>query len=134
MREREIEAWIRGEVEKLGGLWLKFVSPGNDGVPDRVAIFPDGRTVFVELKTAMGHLSRVQRYQIRRFRERHQQVCVVYGKRGAVDFIRDMADHVVSSGEYRDEGYVLDEDSSLLHDRKGGDALRSSCRTTTRDA
>ena len=113
MREREIEAWIRGEVEKLGGLWLKFVSPGNDGVPDRVAIFPDGRTVFVELKTAMGHLNRVQRYQIRRFRERHQQVCVVYGKRGAVDFIRDMADHVTSSGEYRDEGYLLDEDCIL---------------------
>lgn len=113
MREREIEAWIKGEVEKLGGLWLKFVSPGNDGVPDRVAIFPDGRTVFVELKTAMGHLSRVQRYQIRRFRERHQQVCIVYGKRGAVDFIRDMADHVASSGKYRDEGYVLYEDCVL---------------------
>lgn len=110
MREREIEAWIKGEVEKLGGLWLKFVSPGNDGVPDRVAIFPDGRTVFVELKTAHGQLSEAQKYQIRRLRERRQQVCVVYGKRGAVDFIRDMADHVVSSGEYRDEGYVLDED------------------------
>ena len=110
MRERDIEDWIKGEVEKLGGLWLKFVSPGNDGVPDRVAIFPDGRTVFVELKTAMGHLSRVQRYQIRRLRERHQQVCVVYGKRGAVDFIRDMADRVTSSGEYRDEGYVLYEE------------------------
>ena len=110
LKESEIEGWLKSRVEKLGGLWFKFVSPGNDGVPDRMAIFPDGRTVFVELKTAMGHLSRVQRYQIRRFRERHQQVCVVYGKRGAVDFIRDMADHVTSSGEYRDEGYVLYEE------------------------
>lgn len=110
LKESEIEGWLKSRVEKLGGLWFKFVSPGNDGVPDRVAIFPDGRTVFVELKTAMGHLSRVQRYQIRRFHERRQQVCVVYGKRGAVDFIRDMADHVTSSGEYRDEGYVLYEE------------------------
>ena len=110
MREKDIEAWLKSRIEGLGGLWLKFVSPGSDGVPDRIAIFPNGRTVFVELKTAMGHLSRVQRYQIRRFRERHQQVCVVYGKRGAVDFIRDMTDHVTSSGEYRDEGYVLYEE------------------------
>lgn len=110
LKESEIEGWLKSRVEKLGGLWFKFVSPGNDGVPDRMAIFPDGRTVFVELKTAMGHLSRVQRYQIRRFHERRQQVCVVYGKRGAVDFIRDMADHVTSSGEYRDEGYVQYEE------------------------
>ena len=106
LKESEIEGWLKSRIEKLGGMFLKFVSPGANGVPDRIAIFPDGRTVFVELKTAMGHLSRVQRYQIRKFRERHQQVCVVYGKRGAVDFIRDMADHVTSSGEYRDEGYV----------------------------
>lgn len=109
-REKEIEAYIRREIVKLGGLFLKFVSPGNGGVPDRIAVFPDGRVVFTELKTAMGCLSRVQRYQIRMLRERHQQVCVVYGKRGAVDFVRDMADHVTSSGEYRDEGYVLYEE------------------------
>lgn len=114
MREREIEAWIRGEVEKLGGLWLKFVSPGNDGVPDRVAIFPDGRTVFVELKTAMGHLSRVQRYQIRQFLQRYQQVCLVYGDHAAREFVRDMAGHVASSMVYRhSESYVLDEDGVL---------------------
>lgn len=106
LKESETEGWLKSRVENLGGMFLKFTSPGNDGVPDRIAIFPDGRTVFVELKTAMGHLSRVQRYQIRRLRERNQQVCVVYGKRGAVDFIRDMADHATSSGEYRDEGYV----------------------------
>lgn len=114
MREREIEAWIRGEVEKLGGLWLKFVSPGNDGVPDRVAIFPDGRTVFVELKTAHGQLSEVQKYQIRQFLQRYQQVCLVYGDYAAREFVRDMAGHVVSSMVYRhSESYVLDEDGVL---------------------
>lgn len=114
MREREIEAWIKGEIEKLGGLWLKFVSPGNDGVPDRVAIFPDGRTVFVELKTAHGKLSEVQKYQIRQFLQRHQQVCLVYGDYAAREFVRDMAVHMVDSWVYRhDESYELDEDCIL---------------------
>jgi hypothetical protein len=114
MREREIESWIRDEVTKLGGLWLKFVSPGNDGVPDRVAIFPDGRTVFVELKTAHGQLSEVQKYQIRQLLQRHQQVCLVYGDYAAREFVRDMAGHVVSSMVYRNsESYVLDEDGVL---------------------
>ena len=34
----------------MGGLALKFVSPGYDGVPDRIVLFPGGRIAFVEVK------------------------------------------------------------------------------------
>ena len=50
MRERSIEEALVKEVSFVGGLCLKFVSPGRRGVPDRVCLFPGGRVVFVELK------------------------------------------------------------------------------------
>ncbi|MEF3312338.1 VRR-NUC domain-containing protein [Paenibacillus sp. GYB004] len=50
MRESSIEARLVREVERIGGLAPKFVSPGNSGVPDRIVILPGGWTVYVETK------------------------------------------------------------------------------------
>jgi len=51
MREREIEKYLVKRVKELGGKAFKFVSPGNDGVPDRLVCLPGGRVLFVELKS-----------------------------------------------------------------------------------
>ena len=40
MLEREIEKKLVDGVRKLGGRAYKFVSPGNDGVPDRIVVLP----------------------------------------------------------------------------------------------
>lgn len=45
-----IETYLRDQVKKAGGKAYKFESPGNDGVPDRLVIFPNNRIYFVELK------------------------------------------------------------------------------------
>ena len=37
-------------VKKMGGMAVKFVSPGLDGVPDRIVLLPDKKMAFVELK------------------------------------------------------------------------------------
>lgn len=103
-REKYIEAYIRRRIIEMGGLFFKFTSPGNDGVPDRIAIFPDGRIVFVELKAQHGKLSLIQSYQIGRLISLHQKVCVVYGMGGAEKFLEDMRDHTVSSFAYAGEG------------------------------
>ena len=50
MRERDIEKRLVKEVKSLGGLALKFVSPGLDGVPDRIVLLPEGHISFIELK------------------------------------------------------------------------------------
>ncbi len=50
MRERTVEKALIREVEKRGGLCLKFVSPGRAGVPDRLCILPGGVVFFAELK------------------------------------------------------------------------------------
>ena len=50
VRERDVERALITAVRKAGGLCLKWVSPGWDGVPDRICLFPGGRIKFVELK------------------------------------------------------------------------------------
>jgi Holliday junction resolvase len=50
LRESTIERKLVTEVKKRGGLAVKFVSPGLDGVPDRLVLFHGGIVAFVELK------------------------------------------------------------------------------------
>ena len=50
MRESEIERRLAVSVKKLGGMAVKFVSPGLDGVPDRIILLPGRKIAFVELK------------------------------------------------------------------------------------
>ena len=50
MRERQIEQKLSLMVKKRGGICPKWVSPGFDGVPDRIVLLPEGRIAFVEVK------------------------------------------------------------------------------------
>lgn len=50
MREKAIEQKLATEVKKYGGICPKFVSPGFDGMPDRIVLLPYGRFAFVEVK------------------------------------------------------------------------------------
>lgn len=63
MLEKDIEEWLGKQLEKLGCLSFKFVSPGNPGVPDRIYILPDGEVWFVELKQQLGRMSHIQVWQ-----------------------------------------------------------------------
>lgn len=50
MKEKEIEKKFIDTVKKCGGIAPKFVSPGFDGMPDRLVLFPNGMMGFVEVK------------------------------------------------------------------------------------
>jgi hypothetical protein len=50
VREKYIEAKFVSEVKNRGGIAPKFVSPGFDGMPDRLVLLPDGRMAFAEIK------------------------------------------------------------------------------------
>jgi len=50
MREKTIEQRFVHIVKKMGGLCPKFVSPGMDGMPDRLVLLPGARFAFVETK------------------------------------------------------------------------------------
>lgn len=63
MSEKDIERQLVVMVKRAGGIAPKFVSPGFDGVPDRIVLMPGGRIGFVEVK-APGKKPR--KLQIRR--------------------------------------------------------------------
>jgi len=48
--EKIIEQKLIKAVKSLGGIAPKFVSPGYDGLPDRLVLLPGGRIAFVEVK------------------------------------------------------------------------------------
>lgn len=50
MREKNVESAFIDAVKEQGGLALKLVSPGFNGMPDRLVIFPGGIIAFVEVK------------------------------------------------------------------------------------
>lgn len=90
MRESTIEARLVREVRKLGGLCYKFTSPGNPGVPDRIVILPDGRTIYVELKTEIGRLAKIQQWQIGELRKRGADVRVLKGLDQVLAFLEEV--------------------------------------------
>ena len=104
LKESEIEGWLKSRIEKKGGLFIKFTSPGNDGVPDRIVMLPEGRTVFLELKTRYKKLSAVQKYQIRRLLKTGVEVAVIFGPDAAEDFLHDALHFVVIEHAYYGKG------------------------------
>ena len=50
MREKTLEKKLVMAVKAMGGIAPKFVSPGFDGVPDRLVLLPSGVIAFVEVK------------------------------------------------------------------------------------
>ena len=112
-REKQLEKYLRLRIEERGGVCLKFVSPGQDGVPDRVVVMPGGRVYFVELKTQTGKLSRIQKYQLKRLCDLHQICSVIYGKEGVKEFLKDIDDGVVSSWVYDSDGSSWDLQEEL---------------------
>lgn len=77
--ESQIERHLVNGVKKLGGMCVKFVSPGTPGVPDRLIITKTGQIIFVELKTDVGRLSKIQKYVISEMQKRKANVRVVKG-------------------------------------------------------
>ena len=61
MREKIIEEKLVKAIRLMGGLAPKFVSPGFDGVPDRLILLPNGRIAFAELKAPGKQLRPLQK-------------------------------------------------------------------------
>lgn len=75
MLEKLIEQKLVQAVKKMGGLCPKFVSPGFDGVPDRLVLLPHSKIAFVEMKAPNKKLRPLQ---VRRKRQLEQLGFLVY--------------------------------------------------------
>lgn len=90
MKESAIEARLVRMVRDRGGLCYKFVSPGNPGVPDRIVITPGGRTIYVELKTEVGRLSNLQKWQRSELEKRGADIRVLKGLDQVKKFVEEV--------------------------------------------
>ena len=86
MLEKTIERKLVEGVRKLGGMCIKFVSPGTPGVPDRIIITATGRVIFAELKTETGRLTKIQKYTVGEMQKRGADVRVVKG----IDAVKEL--------------------------------------------
>lgn len=69
MLEKHLEAKFCKRIARTGSLPLKFVSPGQAGVPDRIILMPGGKVRFAELKKPGGKLRPLQVHTVKRFRK-----------------------------------------------------------------
>lgn len=93
MLEREIEQRAGRLVGERGGLWLKWVSPGMAGVPDRILIYK-GRVVFVELKQETGRLSNLQRWVRDKLRKHGCDVRVTHNLEEVIAVVNEVCTEV----------------------------------------
>jgi hypothetical protein len=67
-QEKDIEARFNERMKECSCLPLKFVSPGFNGVPDRIVLVPGGHVVFVELKQEGKKARKLQLHVHKRIR------------------------------------------------------------------
>lgn len=89
MREKVVETYLRKRAKAMGGKAYKFVSPGNDGVPDRMVCLPGGVVFFIETKAPGKMSTPLQRFQQKQMRELGLDVYADVDSREKVNAILD---------------------------------------------
>ena len=91
MKEKQIEQKLVQTVKAQGGICPKLVSPGFDGMPDRIILLPDGKFAFAELKAPGEKPRPLQLARHRLLRKLGFKVYVIDGLQqigGVIDEIR----------------------------------------------
>lgn len=79
-RESSIENYMISKVRAAGGECLKWVSPGTNGVPDRIVFLPGGVIKLVELKAEGERPRKIQKAVHRRLEKLGVRVAVIDSK------------------------------------------------------
>lgn len=78
--ENIVEQYLVTRVRALGGETRKLSWVGRSGAPDRLVMFPEGKLIFVECKSAVGRLSRQQTVELDTLRRLGFRAVVVHSK------------------------------------------------------
>ncbi len=97
MQESSLERRLKNEVQKLGGMALKFTSPGMVGVPDRLILLPNGQTLFVEMKATGKKLEPIQAKRKRDFEKLGHRVYKLDSIPSIQAFIQEVKHEIHSS-------------------------------------
>lgn len=90
MLESKVENRLKVEVEKCGGMALKFVSPGLAGVADRIVLMPKGKVAFVELKAPGKKMRVLQLKRKKQIETLGFKVYLIDSFKAVNDFIQEM--------------------------------------------
>lgn len=89
--EKEIEKYLRRQCAARGLLCLKYSNPCAVGYPDRLVVIPDGKVVWVELKSRGRRPSAIQAVRHEELRVIGHAVSVIDSREG-VDRLLDRLD------------------------------------------
>lgn len=92
LSENQLEEKLRKKIKELGGIALKFVSPGRAGVPDRIILMPQGKIYFVEMKSPRGEVNPIQKYVFEKFEELGFKVHIL----NSDDAIKNFLEKIIS--------------------------------------
>lgn len=93
-REATLEKKLVREVTKIGGLCLKLYADSWQGIPDRMCLFPDGRIIFVEMKSTGEKARKIQLLRHRELQRRNFIVLVIDSSEQIKEFIRDQSEKI----------------------------------------
>lgn len=85
LAEQALEKYLCKQVKANGGMCIKLV--GLNGIPDRLVSLPDGRNVYVEMKTDGGRLEPIQQAVHRKLKSMNQQVYTLWDYKQVDRFI-----------------------------------------------
>lgn len=87
--EKDVESYLSNRVKQLNGRSYKWVSPGNNGVPDRI-VFLKNTVRFVELKAPGKKPSSLQLVQHNRLKNLGFEVIVIDSKEKVDLFLKEV--------------------------------------------
>jgi len=90
MKEKTLERILVRMVKNMGGIALKFVSPGMAGVPDRLVQFPGEKIAFVEMKAPGKKPTALQRLRHAQLRSLGFRVFVIDGKEQIEEMLNEI--------------------------------------------
>ena len=94
LSESQLERKFYDKVKRLGGLPLKFVSPGRAGVPDRIVLMPEGKIYFVEMKSEVGQTSAIQKYIFSKFTKLGFKVNIIHNEKTLEKFLSEITNEI----------------------------------------
>lgn len=93
--EKKIDAWLRKEIKRLKGKYIKMQTDFESGLPDRLVCFPRGWMSFLELKSTGDTPSSLQKVQHKKLRNLGYRVYVLDTMEKAKGFILFYEEYVI---------------------------------------
>lgn len=90
MREKQIEHALVMAVKAAGGMCPKLVSPGTDGMPDRMILLPKGHIGFVEVKAPGKKPRPLQERRHKQMRELGFKIFILDGREQIPEILKEV--------------------------------------------